>query len=75
MAIRTIKVCDLCGAEQEKCSYWRDEFTSMHLATPCGSGGNLIIFKGLICQDCGKAFSTLWERFQAEREDLKETHG
>jgi hypothetical protein len=74
MAIKTIKVCDLCGAEQEHCSYWGDEFTDMQLSTPCGAGCNLIKFKGLICQECGKAFYTLWKRFQSERGDLKEKH-
>ena len=69
MAIRTIKVCDLCGEEQENNTYWGDEFCGMSLHAPLGgrTGSNSYKFEGLICQECAGELNSVWNKFKSGR--------
>jgi len=68
MAIRTIKVCDLCGEEQEHNTYWGEAFAEMKLTAPVGGlGANSYTFEGLICQECATELNHVWQQFKAER--------
>jgi len=69
MAIRKIKVCALCGAEQENNTYWGDEFAGMKVEAPHGDrmGANSHKWEGLVCQDCATEFTKWWYAFKVER--------